>query len=301
MLIDNLSLFLLIIEKGSLTAAARESGLSPTTVSERLATLESHYGTVLLNRTTRSLSLTEAGRTLVEGARQVLDEVEDLEGRIRYGAQHLTGPIRFSAPSDLGRNLVATAVSDFIARHPGIRIELMLSDGYVDFVGQGLDLALRFGQITDSSLRLRALPPVRRIVCASPDYLKRHPTPVQPDDLADHNCLLMRFGETLDNVWPIGSAQKLPPQTVKGDRISNDGAVVRQWAIDGHGLAYKAQIDVLDDLASGRLTEVLQDYTAQPTPLQIMFPPGRAQPVRIRHFADFLANRIQRHMGADQP
>ena len=142
MLLDNIALFLQIVEKGSLVAAGREAGLSPTTVSERLAALESHFGVVLLNRTTRALNLTEEGRTLVEGAKQVLGEVQDLESRIRLGAETLSGTIRVSAPSDLGRTLVSAEVHRFLAEHPAISIELLLSDGYVDVVGQGFDIAL---------------------------------------------------------------------------------------------------------------------------------------------------------------
>ena len=136
MLIDNIRLFLTITEKGSLVAAGREVGLSATTVSERLAALEAHYGVVLFNRTTRSLSLTDEGRTLLSGAKVVLGEIEDLETRIRHGAETLSGPIRVSAPIDIGRSIVSDVISTFTADHPAISIELLLSDGYVDIVGQ---------------------------------------------------------------------------------------------------------------------------------------------------------------------
>lgn len=177
MLLANIALFQQIVEKGSLAAAGREAGLSSTTVSERLASLESHFGVVLLNRTTRAIRLTEEGRTLLEGTKVVLAEVEDLEARIRHGASTLSGPIRVSAPSDLGRGVVAAEIDRFLAEHPDITVELLLSDSYVDFVGEGIDIALRFGQITDSSLRARSLGRKRRLVCASPGYLDRHIPP----------------------------------------------------------------------------------------------------------------------------
>ena len=182
MLIDNIRLFLTITEKGSLVAAGREVGLSATTVSERLAALEAHYGVVLFNRTTRSLSLTDEGRTLLSGAKVVLGEIEDLETRIRYGAETLSGPIRVSAPIDIGRSIVSDVISSFTAEHPAISIELLLSDGYVDIVGQGFDLALRFGAVTDSTLRTRNLGHFRRIVCAAPSYIAQHGAP----QLSDH-------------------------------------------------------------------------------------------------------------------
>lgn len=292
MLIDNLSLFLLIVEKGSLTAAGREAGLSATTVSERLAALEAHYGVTLLNRTTRSISLTEAGRTLVQGAKRVLEDVEDLEGRIRHGAQHLSGPIRLSAPSDLGRNVISAAISGFLDLHPGVSVELVLSDGYVDIVGQGIDLAVRLGDISDSTLRVRRLHPKRRILCAAPAYIAAHGAPKTPADLKNHNCVLMRFGGNLDNVWHLGTGGGKQIVTVRGNRIANDGAMARQWALEGVGIALKSEMDAAEDLRAGRLVELLEDFACAPAPVQLLFPPGRTQPRRIRVFADHLAEAI---------
>lgn len=171
MLLNNIALFLQIVEKGSLTPPGREAGLASTTVSERLSALEVHFGVVLLNRTTRAISLTDEGRTLVEGAKLVLGEVEDLETRIRFGAQTLSGPIRISAPSDIGRTVVSAEINRFLSEHPAISVELLLSDGYVDIVGEGFDIALRFGPVTDSSLRVRSLGQKRRVVCAAPTGL----------------------------------------------------------------------------------------------------------------------------------
>lgn len=293
MLLDNIALFLQIVEKGSLTAAGREAGISSTTVSERLAALEAHFGVVLLNRTTRAISLTEEGRLLVEGAKQVLGEVGDLETRIRHGAKTLSGPIRISAPSDLGRNVVSDEIAGFLADHPAISIELQLSDGYVDVVGQGFDIALRFGKITDSSLRIRALGPIRRVVCAAPSYLAAYGTPKRPQDLRDHNCLVMRFGAGPDNVWHLGSGAEPQTVTVRGDRIANDGALVRQWCLEGHGIALKSELDVGPDIRSGRLVEILGEYAPPPAPLQMLFPPGRAQPRRVRALADRLVAGIE--------
>ncbi|EFO34028.1 LysR family transcriptional regulator [Roseibium sp. TrichSKD4] len=223
MLLNNLRLFLVIAEKGSLVAAARETGLSTTTVSERLASLESHYGVVLFNRTTRSISLTEEGRVLLEGAKTVLSEVSDLDARIRHGAETLSGPIRMSAPIDLGRGLISEVISSFTLKNPAVSIELSLSDGYVDLVGQGFDLAVRFGNVTDTSLRVRSLGHFQRRVCAATAYLEQHGVPQTPEDLANHNCLVMRFGGTLDNIWEFGSGPKRVRVTVRGSHVVNDG------------------------------------------------------------------------------
>lgn len=293
MLINNFSLFLQIVEKGSLAAAGREAGLSATTVSERLSSLETHFGVVLLNRTTRAISLTDEGRTLVDGAKLVLGEVEDLENRIRVGAQTLSGPIRISAPSDIGRTVVSDEINRFLSKHPAISVELLLSDGYVDIVGEGFDIALRFGSITDSSLRVRGLGQKRRVVCAAPGYVKKSGTPKTPTDLKDHNCLVMRFGAHLDNVWRFGPQTKQQIITVRGDRIANDGALVRQWCLAGHGIALKSELDVGQDLRAGNLIELLADHAQPSTPLQMLFPPGRAQPRRVRTLADQLASTIR--------
>lgn len=286
MLIDNIRLFQTIAEKGSLVAAAREIGLSATTVSERLAALEAHYGVVLFNRTTRSLSLTDEGRTLLEGAKSVLAEIEDLDTRIRHGADTLSGLIRISAPVDLGRSIVSDVIERFTQDHPAISVELSLSDGYIDIVGQGYDLALRFGAITDSSLRTRNIGHFQRLVCAAPSYLDKHEKPQTPEDLTRHNCLIMRFGSSIDNVWRFGTGASARAITVRGDKVVNDGFLVRRWAMAGYGIILKSELDVRQDLASGRLVALLEDFAAPANPLQIMFPPGRAQPRRVGALAD---------------
>ncbi len=293
MLIDNISLFLLIVEKGSLAAAAREAGLSPTTVSERLAVLEAYYGVVLLNRTTRSISLTEEGRVLFEGARTVLSEVEELDSRIRTGATTLSGLIRVSAPEDLGRHVISGAIAGFQAEHPSIAIDLHLSDGYVDIVGLGIDLAVRFGAICDSSLRVKHIGSRKRILCASPAYLGTNGAPEVPADLRDHNCLLMRFGQNIDNTWVFLQGDVNHAVTVSGNLIANDGALVREWALEGRGIALKSEFDSADDIRKGRLLALLPEFEPPGSPLQILFPPSRAQPRRVRVFADYLIKTIR--------
>lgn len=298
MLLSNIALFLQIVEKGSLAAAARETGLSPTTVSERLASLEAHYGVVLLNRTTRSLSLTDEGRALAEGAREIIGEVETLESRIRHGARALSGPIRITAPSDIGRTVVSPTIAACLDEHPALEVELQLSDGYVDVVGEGFDIAVRFGHIADSTLRARRLGDFRLVVCAAPGYLERHGTPTTPDDLKSHNCLLMRFGANLDNLWRFGEGPRRQVVTVRGDRIANDSALARQWGLSGRGIIRKSIIDVGDDLRAGRLVELLAGYPQPTMPLQIVLPPARAQPRRVRALVDRLVAAVEQRVGA---
>ena len=268
MLLDNLSLFLRIVEKGGLAAGGREMGLSPATVSERLAALEAHFGARLLNRTTRSISLTEEGRELVSGAQRLLAETEELEARIRLGVEHIAGPIRLSAPSDLGRNRLARIIDRFVEDNPETTVDLHLSDGFVDVAAMGLDLAIRYGDLADSSLIVRRLATSSRIVCAAPGYLERNGLPVHPIDLESHNCLLMRFGSDVDRAWPFEADGGRQMITVRGDRIANDGDLIRRWALEGGGVVRKSQWDVHHDIAAGRLIPLLREFEVAPIALQ---------------------------------
>lgn len=296
MILDNLALFLRIVEKGSLTAAGREMSLSPASVSERLSALEAHYGATLLKRTTRAISLTDEGRLLVDGARRLLAEADELEARIRLGTEKVSGPIRLSAPEDLGRSRVVPILDNFLAEHPDVTIDLNLTDGYVDLVAQGLDFAVRHGLLADSSLRARSLGDNRRIVCASPAYLAAHGTPRHPDDLAHHDCIIMRFGQNLDHEWPFIIDGQPRRRTVRGRRIANDGGLVREWCCAGHGLALKSIHDVEADLASGALQEVLQPFTAGTTALQIVYAPSAVQPRRVRLLIEKIATAFLRSL-----
>lgn len=291
--LDNLRLYLTILEKGSLAAAGREAGLSPATVSERLVALEAYYGTRLLNRTTRALSPTEEGRALADGARRLLAESEALEARIKSGIERIAGPIRLSAPVDLGRARIAAILDAFQAAHPDVTIDLHLHDGYVDIAGQGLDLAIRFGDLADSTLRARRLTTSRRLICAAPAYLDRCGTPAHPADLARHNCLLMRFGTEIDRLWPFQINGQVERHAVRGDRVANDGSLVREWAVAGHGIVRKSEWDVADDIYEGRLVPILQAFAMPGLALQAVFPEGRTDQRRIRLLLDELANAFQ--------
>lgn len=286
-------LFRSIVQFGSLASAARDLGLSSTTVSERLAALERDMGTVLLNRTTRSLSLTEAGQTLLEGLEPLLEEADSLAAQIKLGSSALAGTIRVSAPSDLGRTRISDIINAFVAENPAVSVELLLSDGYVDIVGDGIDIALRFGALPDGTLRTRKLGTAPRIVCASPGYIARHGTPLRPDDLEDHQCLLMRFGKMLDRQWHFGEGDTATSVMVDGTLISNDGNLVRQWCLDSLGIALKSRYDVAEDIETGRLVPLLEDFAGPGTDLQMLFPPSRAQPARTKVLADALAEGLR--------
>src|ERR1700736_107659 len=287
--LDNLALFLRIVEKGGLAAAGRELGLSAASVSERLAALEKYYGAALLHRTTRAIGLTDEGRMLVQGARRLLAEADELEALIRLGAEKISGPIRLSAPIDLGRSYVVPILDAFLAGHPEVSIDLNLTDGYVDLVGQGQDLAIRYGELADSTLRVKRLGNNRRIVCASPAYLRDKGLPQHPDDLVRHECILMRFGLTIDRDWPFRIDGETRRVVVRGQRMANDGGLVRDWCRNGYGVARKSVWDVEADLKAGTLVELLQEFSAGSTGLQIVYPAMQDQPKRVRLLIEKIA------------
>jgi len=289
MILDNLALFLRIVEKGGLAPAGRELGLSPASVSERLVALEKYYGATLLHRTTRAISLTDEGRLLVDGARRLLAEADELEALIRLGVNKISGPIRISAPIDLGRSYVVPIIDAFLAEHPEVTIDLTLTDGFVDLVGQGQDLAIRYGDLADSTLRIKRLGDNRRIVCASPAYLKSKGRPKHPDDLAHHECILMRFGLTIARDWPFLIDGKVRRIIAQGHRIANDGGLVREWCRSGYGIARKSLWDVAADLKTGALVEILRDFSPGDTGLQIVYPATQDQPRRVRLLIEKIA------------
>ncbi|WP_321860260.1 LysR family transcriptional regulator [Pseudomonas paraveronii] len=292
MLLKNLELFLLIVEKGGLSAAGRELGLSPASVSERLAQLESFYGASLLNRTTRAINLTDEGRLLVDGAHRLLAEADELHSSIRLGTDQICGPIRLSAPQDFGRQYIEPILAQFMLEHPQVSIDLNLSDGYVDPVSQGIDFAVRFGALADSTLHARLIGENRRVVCASPLYLARHGTPQHPEDLTAHECLVMRFGINISREWTFKQHGQTQRIMVRGRRVANDGALIRQWCLAGHGICLKSVWDVRADLDAGRLVEVLEDYDLGGTALNIVYPSTRIQPKRVRMLIERIVARL---------
>ena len=292
--LDNLKLLLRIVERGGFAAAGRDFGLSPSTVSERITALEAHYGARLLNRTTRAVHPTDEGRRLIESAQIIIDEEDNIELRLRAGVERLSGLIRLTSPEDLGRSFILPLVGEFQEQNPDVIIDLNLTDRYVDLVSSGFDFGLRLGDLKDSSLIRRKVAGNRRIACASPEYCERWGVPKHPYDLADHKCLIMRNGLSFDNQWFFKIDKSLAAVKVAGDRISNDGGIVRQWCKDGHGIALKSIWDVGGDLASGALIEVLQDYAVPGGgSLQMVHGGGRQLPRRIVTLMDFLAERLE--------
>jgi DNA-binding transcriptional LysR family regulator len=288
--LPNLLAFDRIVRAGSLSAAARELDLSLAVVSKRLTQLESALGVRLLQRTTRRQTLTEEGRLLHAQVVRILAEVEAAEALMSQQRASIGGLLRITAPHDLGRRWIAPILADFQRLHPQLRVQLQLSDALVDLVGEGLDLAVRFGSLADSSLIARPLAPNHRVVCAAPAYLREHGEPAHPGDLVRHRCIVI--GDSPSAEWRFIGDE---PVSVRIDAglVSNDGGVVLAWALAGAGIALKSIWDVGDDLAAGRLRRVLPDYAVAAAPLHAIYPHSAHLAPRVRAFVDYLRERLQ--------
>ncbi len=294
--LGDMDLFVRVVKNGGLAAAGREVGLSPASMSARINRLEACYGTRLLTRTTRHVAPTEAGRQFYESCVGILADIGEAEAQLQTGRESLAGPLRVTAPSDVGQQHIAPVVSSFVKKHPDITPHLYLTDGIVNLAEQGFDLGVRYGDLPDSSLVAKKLAASRRVLCASPAYLKRKGLPKTPQDLSEHDCLVMvRAMEPLTN-WHFQTAEGQETVAIKAARSCNDGALVRTWALEGAGIALKSIWDVQADLQAQRLVTVLDDYTqnfdshgtASAADLQVVYPNRQYLPQRVRVFIDLL-------------
>jgi DNA-binding transcriptional LysR family regulator len=296
---DDMALFVHVVNAGGLAAAGRQIGLSPASMTARINTLEKRYNTRLLHRTTRRISLTDAGQRFYDACLRVLAEVEQAEALLLGDKDSLSGQLRITAPSDFGRQYVAPALSDFVHMNPSVTPFLHLTDGVVNLVEHRYDLGIRFGNLPDSNLIVRHLADNRRILVASPDYLKEQGIPKQPDDLEHHRCLVIeRLGEPL-NEWQFHLKKGYQTIKVTPAFSSNDGAIIRYWALAGKGIAYKSVWDVQHDLEMGRLETVLDDFVlgfqrgdTESTGLQWVYPNRRYLPSQVGGFIDFFNARL---------
>jgi DNA-binding transcriptional LysR family regulator len=292
-MVDLLALqtFVRIADGGSLSAAARASGRSLPAVSRSLVQLEADLGVRLLHRTTRRIHLTDAGAQYLERCRRILAEVDEANASVSNLDRSLAGPITLTAPILFGQLHIAPVVTEFLGLHPGVSVNLMLSDALSNIVEEGIDLAVRIGRLQDSGLVARKLGEVRRVACAAPAYLKRHGTPKTPKDLAGHRCL--QFGALSPTpYWEFHEAGKPRQVRIQGNFSSNQGAPVIEAARAGLGIIFVLSYQVQELVAKGELRVVLQSCEAPPVPVSVILPSGRLQPARVKALADFLQARI---------
>ena len=290
----DLEVFVRTADSGSLSAAARGLGLTPAAASIALKRLETRLGLRLFARSTRSMRLTEEGRRYLDSVRVALAALNEGEQALKQQSQGLTGLLQVAAPSDFGRNVVLGWLDAFKAEHPHIRLQLMLNDSNADLFRETVDIALRFGVPQDSSLvALPIAPDHHRVACASPAYLARHGTPLHPAQLSGHSALrYMRQGQVSQN-WRFRQGAQVEEVEVSGDYLSNDGEIVRRWALAGHGIAYKARLDVVGDLAAGRLVALFDGWQGEPAPFNLMCPHRLQVSERVKVLHRFVQARCE--------
>ncbi|MES1941355.1 transcriptional regulator, LysR family protein [Salinisphaera sp. T5B8] len=278
--------FVQVVEAGSLSAAARELGLSPAVVSRRLAALEQRLGVRLINRTTRSLALTDEGAAFQTRCIRILADIDEAETQAAIGAQAASGELRVTSTVAFARRL-APLLYEFQRVHEGVRVRLHASDSVVNIVEGGFDLAVRFGALADSSLIARELAPNRRVICAAPAYLARYGRPSHPQELVHHDCVLM--GDPGPGVWQFADGSSV---RVNGALASNDGEIAHLWALQGAGLVLKSIWDVQQDLDAGRLETVLDAHPLACAHIHAMYPHRRFVAPKVRLCVDFLRARL---------
>ena len=294
--LGDMRLFVEAAALGSLSAAGRKLGLSPAAASARLIKLEAALRTRLFDRTTRQLRLTEEGRFYLQQCWVALRAIDEAEAGLQASGKEVRGKVRISASADFGRNLFNDWLQDFSALHPELKIALTLSDSVSNLLQDDLDLAIRFGQPQDSSLIARQLAPNWRVLCASPEYLARHGEPETPADLARHTFIVLvtsagplntfHFvveGQPWDHVVPMNEAWE-----------TNDGALAREWALAGHGIARKTIWDAAMDIRTGRLKVVLPDFCIREAGVYAVLHSNRYRSPRVRVLLDFLIERFNR-------
>lgn len=288
----DMAAFVGVVDAKTFTAAADRMDVSKSVLSRRLAALEERLGVRLLNRTTRRLGLTEAGRAYYDRCVRILAEVEDSEQAVSSLNAEPRGVIRLNAPVSFGVLHLAPAIAAFMDRFPLVDIDLVLNDRFVDLIDEGYDMAVRIGTLADSSLIARKLAVSRRVVCASPAYLARRPAPVHPRDLADHACILYR-NPALNDQWSFRGADGEPVTVrVRGRICVNNGDMMRDIAVAGQGLVLLPTFLVADWLNDRRLVPLMCDYRPDDDAVYAVYPHNRHLSTKVRAFVDFLARRF---------
>ncbi|HEU4372250.1 MAG TPA: LysR family transcriptional regulator [Telluria sp.] len=282
-----ISTFVEVVARGSLSAAARAEGIAPAMIGRRLDALETRLGVKLLQRTTRKLALTNEGAAFLEDCQRILGELEEAESAVAERSARASGHLLVSAPAGFGRQHVAPLLPSFLAEHRDVTINLNLNDRVVDVVGEGVDVAIRIASLSDSSLVGVKLADNQRVLVGSPAYFKRHGTPLALADLARHNCLAIS-SEGSQRGWTFLEHGRQVTLKVAGNMVCNDGEVLHDWAMAGKGLAWRSMWEVGPEIEAGRLRTVLDQHAAPGSDIHAVFAQRRHLPLRIRAFVDFL-------------
>ncbi|EJL85753.1 transcriptional regulator [Herbaspirillum sp. CF444] len=293
---SDLRFFSILAMAGSLSAAARELGLTTAAVSKHLTQMETRAGVPLVNRTTRRMMLTPEGELYLVHARRILDEIDELSELLGSSKRRPEGLLRVNATLGFGRSHVAPVISRFVAEYPQVSVQLQLSVMPPPLTDDSFDVCIRFGEPPDTRVVARRLAANSRLLCAAPDYLKRRGMPLTPHDLTKHNCVGIRQGDEAYGVWrlSIGSGTALKTETVKirGNLTTNDGEIAVKWALDGHGILMRAEWDIRPYLQDGRLVQVLASWQTPNADIFAVYSQRHQMSNRIRSFVDFIEKEI---------
>jgi len=293
-----LGFFAALATRGSLSAAARELGITTPAVSKRLALIEARIGVTLINRTTRRMSLTPEGEVLLEQARRILADLDDLDQLVAKAKGSPKGLLRVNATLGFGRLQVAPVISRYVRLYPDVEVQLQLTATQPALTDDQFDVCIRFGEPSDTRVIAKQLAPNRRLLCASPKYLAAHGEPKLPHDLTRHDCICIRQGDEAYGVWRLfsGRASDRLAEAIKvhGNLATNDGEIAVNWALDGHGILMRAQWDIERYLKSGRLVQVLPQFQTPDADIYAIYPQRHQLSTRIRTFIDFLAQSLGR-------
>tara|TARA_R110002020_G_scaffold50791_1_gene143654 strand:- start:22424 stop:23320 length:897 start_codon:yes stop_codon:yes gene_type:complete len=291
--IGELQVFLRVVESGSFSEAARLTGATPSTVSKLIGRIEARLGVRLIERSTRRLSLTEEGRLFYERGKAMVGAFDDFERELTAGAASTGGTVRVNASVGLGVHGLEPLLPDFWAAYPNITIDLSLSDEIVDLYLDRTDIAFRIGPLADSGLTARRIGSARRRIVGTPAYLARHGVPEVIDDLDKHNCLGFNFRRA-GPIWPLNHGGRTVDHAIAGSLLANNGESVRRMALAGVGLARLGDFHIRNDVAAGRLVEVLPGFgSGDVDEVHALYLGGRHVPHRIRLFLDFIIPRLQ--------
>ena len=280
--------FVAVSQKGSLTAAANAEGVAPAVIGRRIDALEERLGVKLLVRTTRRITLTHEGSSFLEDCQRLIVDIANAEASVSAGGVKASGHLRITAPAGFGRRHVAPLVPRFLLQHADVSLSLNLSDRVVDIVNEGVDCAVRVGDLPDSSLVSLRLADNRRLCVAAPAYLARAGTPAVPADLVRHECLTLSSDASQTRGWAFQIKGELTHLRPGGRLDCSDGQVLHDWCLQGMGIAWRSTWEVEEEIAAGRLVAVLDEFAAPPNGIYTVFPQRKHLPLRVRLWVDFL-------------
>lgn len=286
-----MNVFVAAVDAGGFSAAARLLDLTPSAVSKQISRLESRLGARLLNRSTRRISLTAAGREFYDRSRDILADIDEAERAVGQASAAPQGRLRVTASISFGQRQIVPLIPEFTGRFPDVRVEVIFSDRMIDIIEDGIDVAVRVSAPSDSALVARQLVPDRRVVCAAPDYAGDHGAPRTPEDLARHNALI--YSTVYSDTWRFDGPGGTRAVRVPSNFAANSGEAIRDMALAGHGVARLATFLVGPDIKAGRLVELLPDWRdPQENIIHAVFPSRRLIPPATRAFVDFLVERM---------